>query len=276
MTHKFYRSHSLSKRPEAVFVVVLVCALVGGLNVAPTMAVSEVTIPPVLFATLPHVDNTYPIWVSAEAAISAEGELIAELFHPHLHSRLRSYLQTPPDPAKGCIPVAKLIGDPINPPDRSHLGGAIEHSSVVLLGEVVARDFGFERGLPGQLLAVRPLRTYKGDTRLDHYYFFMPVGRFSAGPYTFCKTDNRYPDPPELGDQVLIMAPTREETGPYLNIEDANSLIVFDEKSEGRYSWQLRLDPGDVGATPGSRRPQISREDILRRIEELAREGSGQ
>lgn len=268
-------TQSLWKRPAAVLSALLVCSITG-LTLVPATEATEVTIPPVLFATLPHVDNTYPIWVSAEAAISTDGDVVTDLFHPHLHSRLQRYLETPTDPTEGCVPVGELIADPINPPDRSHLGGAVEHASVVLLGEVVARDFGFERGLPGQLLAVRPLHTYKGDASLDHYYFFIPVGRFTAGPYTFCKTDNRYPKPPQLGDQVLIMAPTREENGPYLNIEDAKSLIVFNDQGGGRFSWELRLDPEAVGATPESRRPPSSKEELLRRIEELTPGGGGQ
>lgn len=207
-------------------------------------------IPPVVFARLPHRSADHPAFVSASAAFSADGEVNAALFAPSTGAMLGRQLDRV-DPLRDCIVLEEVYVDRVNPPDRSTLPKAVHTAELVLRAEVVSRDYGFETSVPGQLLRVRPVEVYKGEAPLAHYFVFLPVGTFEAGPHRFCKSDYRYPEPPEIGDHVLLLVPelsSKEE--PYLALDSEASIIAVDQDGSVRLPLLFRDEMADDG-TPG-------------------------
>jgi hypothetical protein len=77
---------------------------------SPTAAVrldpqAPTRIPPVLHAHVPGWFADYPVWVSASAAFTPDGELDEDLFLPTLASSLRALLSDPQLRVNGCVPT---------------------------------------------------------------------------------------------------------------------------------------------------------------------------
>lgn len=225
-------------------------------------------IPPVVFARLPHRSADHPAFVSASAAFAADGMVNTALFAPSAGAMLGRQLDRV-DPLRDCIVLDEFYVDRVNPPDRSTLAKAVQTSELILQTEVVSRDYGFESSVPGQLLRVRPVEVFKGEAPLPHYFVFLPVGTFEAGPHRFCKTDYRYPEPPEIGEQVLLLVPevaSREE--PYLALDSEASIIAADEDGTVRLPLPFRDEVAD-GAT-------VELASVVRQIEEAIARGGRQ
>lgn len=184
-------------------------------------------IPPVLFTTLPQVDPAYPTFVAASAAVSSEGEINSDLFHPHAVRSLESLLGA--EPVNGCVELDSVYWELINVPDRSTLRQTADTSQLTIVGRVVGREYGFHFFEAGQLLEVEVEEVIRGEAPLDRYYYFHPVGEFEAGPYRICKSDSRYPDPPQLGDRVVLMVPrpVHNPREPYLELETSEGVVVL-------------------------------------------------
>lgn len=167
-----------------------------------------------------------PVWVSAAAAIDSDGAVNDELFADSLREIIESFFA---QPNKGdCYVVEEIFESRINPPNRSTLALAVESSELVLMGRITAADYGFHFYSPGMLLRIEPSEVLHGRAPLDFYYVFFPVGNFTAGPYRICKSDSRYPRAPQVGDELLIMAPARIRlpNDPFLELEEASSVVV--------------------------------------------------
>jgi hypothetical protein len=184
-------------------------------------------IPPVIFVQLPLRTADFPMFVSSAAAITDEGEFNADLFAPSVLRMLDRYPDRF-DPVAGCIVLEEFYEEWAGSPDRSSIEKAAQTAELVLTVEVVGRDFGFQHMVPGQLLRVRPERVLKGRAPLSHYFIFLPIGTFESGPYKFCKTDSRYPQPPEIGERVLLLVPVvgaSEEH--YLDLRTESSIVTI-------------------------------------------------
>lgn len=183
-------------------------------------------IPPILFARLPHRDPSFPVFVSASTAIDEDGEIDTSLFSEEAVERLERLLAAF-DPASRCIVVEEFYESVVNPPDRSSIEKAARTAALIIVGEVVGRDYGFQHFLPGQVLRMRLERVVKGSAKLDHYLVFLPVGTFTAGPHKFCKTDYRYPKAPELGERVVLFIPAVDSPRePFLDLRSESSIIT--------------------------------------------------
>jgi hypothetical protein len=187
--------------------------------------------PRMLTTKLSHVDQSYPTWVSASTATLADGSLDPALFHPILWRQLQGLLNVPVDPELGCRPVGEVIQSWLAPPDTSSLAATFKSSQRVLRARVVDRDFGFDRGTPGQLFRIERLETFKGAEDLSTLYFFIPVGRFQAGNSEICKSDYRFPHIPTVGEEVVLLIPDAAEGDPLLDLTfDAGLIVLRDEK----------------------------------------------
>lgn len=190
-------------------------------------------IPPVLYSSL--LDSA-PVFVTAEAAIDARGELNTALLDPRAQSVLGNLTSDPwlTRREKDCIEVEEHWVERVNPTDRSSLRKAARTADLVLEAVVLSKDYGFTvAGLPGQLLEVRVEEVLRGPAELDSYFIFMPVGTFRAGPYTFCKSDSRFPAPPSPGDRVLLLIPSVPNPAePFLDLRDEHSLVVIKGSGE--------------------------------------------
>jgi hypothetical protein len=197
-------------------------------------------IPPVLFTTLPQVDPSYPTFVAASAAISSDGKIDSDLFHPHAVRSLESLLAV--ESATGCNELGPVYWELTNVPDRSTLRLAARTSQLTLVGRVVEREYGFHFFEAGQLLSIEVEEVIRGDAPLDRYYYFHPIGDFQAGPYRICKSDSRYPEPPAIGDRVLLMVPrpVTDPSEPYLELETPEGVVVLAADGEIRLPDRFR------------------------------------
>ena len=188
-------------------------------------------IPEVLYSSDPGVQG--PVWVNAAWAINPGGIINEKLFLAPLRGTIESYFAEAP--TGDCYIVEESFEARVDPPDRSSLDRAVRHSGFVFLGRVTEVAYGFHFSIPGKLLRIKPSQVLQGKAFLDAYYIFFPAGEFYAGPYRICKSDSRYPRPPYVGEELLIMVPdTRARTSfdPYLELEEASSVVVIPEAGE--------------------------------------------
>ena len=215
-------------------------------------------ITPIFYSSL---RSSVPTFLSADVTILPDGQLNTDLMDDRARFVMNSILSAHQE---GCVEIEENWIDRVNPPDRSSLGKAVGTSALILEGRVVGRDYGFYQGyVPGQLLEIETEEVLRGNALAKHF-IFVPIGTFTAGPYTFCKTDSRLPEPPDLGDRVLLLIHRLlgpEE--PFLDLYDDSSLIVLPEQGAARLPASLRT----VDA------PGLTRADLL---SEVKRELRGQ
>lgn len=210
--------------------------------------VTESEIPPVLFTTIEKFDPNYPTFVAGGAAFDADGEINRTLFHPHVVENLLTLLREEPV-ADGCHVLGEVHYDEIDLPARFTLEKTIERSPLILIGQVTDQEYGFRGIQAGQLLAVTVEEAIKGAAPLDTYYIFVPVGEFVAGPHRICKHDPNYASPPAVGTRVMVMVPRliRDASEPYLDIANAEGLIVFEEEGAVRLPSRLQREAASAG-----------------------------
>lgn len=209
----------------AIFEALWQPSLLLGEEPPPTTTAGE--IPSVLYADVPaRLDPTYPMWLGAAEVIDASGQVTDQL-PAHLRSTIESLIASPV-PGR-CIEVTEYY-DNYPALQGGTLAEAIDNSEQVLTGVVTARAFGFELDEPGQLLRLDLEEVQKGSTAVDYFYFFVPVGRFWAGPYEICKTDARFPVVPAVGDRIMLLVPGVRNPGEhYLRTSRDASLIILRE-----------------------------------------------
>jgi len=98
---------------------------------------------------------------------------------------------------------------------------------------------------------------------VKRHFVFVPVGDFILDGKRICKTDERFPDPPHVGDNVLLLAPNgpnwqQKQDEPFLDLQDDSGLVTL--RSNSTASLPARFRRG---------RPELSAaraEDILARV----------
>ena len=210
---------------------------------------------------LEFYETDLPVWVSASQAFDKEGKLISSLFRQEKREKLERLLQLPRDPATGCSKVLWIEQEYVDPPNRSSLAAAAESAELVLLGKVVARDFGFERGQMGQMLMVQPVEVIKpaGRTAARAYFVFVPAGRLKFKEHEVCKEDPRVVIP-EIGDEVIVFPRYAPQGEPFLNLEYDGSMLAFE--ADGSVKWPDVMSPSRA-ATPLALH---SRADVLEQL----------
>jgi hypothetical protein len=203
-------------------------------------------IPPILNANWDLIDKTFPTWVSLEAAFTSSGELVETAFNSLSLRYIRGLLSTPVDPAKGCAVYGEVYESWVNPPERHTLQLAVSNSKHIVLGKVLASEIGFDRGTAGTLFLMQPSRIEKGGQLPSKIFFFVPIARFRIAEKDYCKEDSRYPAPPRIGDEVLLLLP-----GPvgasdeFVDLRFETSLIVLPHNGSPRVPTVFRTSETD-------------------------------
>ncbi|HXO41571.1 MAG TPA: hypothetical protein VN999_08995 [Thermoanaerobaculia bacterium] len=231
--------------------------------------------------SLPH--QALPIWAEASVAVSADGEPNPTVWGQE-PTRIHEILTTPADDpiyfngkivryqneqsAPGCRDVGTTYFDYPEPPRRGTVDEAIADSAVAVLGRVTDKAYGFSSGQPGQLFQIEPVRSYGYPLTQARYYFFVPVGRFTVGGVTICKTDERYAEPPDVGSEVFLFVGKPEDTtGVYFFVYSAGDVVPVDPDGS------LRLPPQYTANEQQGTAPRASalrtRSDLLARIQAL-------
>jgi hypothetical protein len=182
-----------------------------------------------------------PIWVDASVAIGPDRSPNHAVFGPET-GLISEFLEKTPDGK--CHQVGEMYVDSAFRAPRATLEEALTHSEVALLGRVTARAFGFYDLMPGQLLQVEPVMSFGSRLTEPRYYFFVPVGRFKVGDAELCKTDTRYPEPPDIGDEVFLFVDKPADlTGTLFHIHTAGDIVPVGAHGVLRFPHQYTDDP---------------------------------
>lgn len=95
----------------------------------------------------------------------------------------------------------------------------------------------------------------------------MPVGRFTVGGVTICKTDGRYAEPPAIGDKVFLFVGKPEDSSG----DDAGDVITV--ALDGALRLPRQYVAGEQRATLRASAPR-SESDLLARIQALRGKGA--
>lgn len=165
-----------------------------------------------------------PIWRSARSVETPDGKLNVEAFGESASIMLSELFASPM--SDGCRHMKEVVIDYIYPSPRHTLDSAIASAQAAIVGRVTGREYGFYSGVPGQLFQVRAERRFTDRTPADYYYFFVPVGDFRAGDVSICKTDEQFAEPPQVGEEVILLtdAPDRKEPS-LLPVRDAGDVL---------------------------------------------------
>ncbi len=205
---------------------------------------------------------TYPVWVDASLVFNQDGSVNTTLVHPQGAREIQAIKAIPP--ANGCTPVGIYFQDILGLLPRTSPEQAVQASRLVILGKVTEKSYGLHVDTPGQLLRVVPEEVIKGRPRnVDAYFVFLPLGTFTMGGLKICKTDSRYPDPPLVGEEVLLFVPFQEEdqAEPYLEIQDGEGIITL--HAGGATSLPKRFQSDKVSTS-------ITRDALLDRVRSAA------
>jgi hypothetical protein len=188
----------------------------------------------------------YPLWIEKSMILSPDRSVNTDLVPPPVAAEIRGLRTTPAE--GGCVRIGSESEDSIGVPPRDTVEEGTRNSRLVVLGKVTERDYGFKAHIPGQLLRVVPEETLRGKPRdVPAYFVFVPVGSFHLGAMPLCKTDDLFADPPQVGEEVILFAPTGpdrhdDEREPFLELEDDKGLVTVhsnDEVSLPR-AWRKR------------------------------------
>lgn len=219
-------------------------------------------IPKVHYVPADAARTKYPVWVDASMVFTKDGGINREYFWRGGIEEVEALLKAPLE--HGCVQAGAIYDDIVGLPPRDSLEQASKNSQLVLLGKVTEIAVGFGYQTPGQLLRVSPQEVIKGKPRnVPAYFVFVPVGDFTLDGKRICKTDERFPDPPHVGDRVLLLVPNgpnwqQKQDEPFLDLQDDSGLVTL--RSDSTASLPARFRRA---------RPELSAEkteDILARV----------
>jgi hypothetical protein len=201
-------------------------------------------------------DSKYPNWVDASMVLNADGSPNTDLLHPSAVRQIKAFRANAT--GNSCLPVGHYFQDAIAPPERNTPEQAARNSRLVLFGTVTEKAFGLAGDQPGQLLRVTPDEIIKGQPRnVPAYFVFLPVGTIKIGNLEICKTDEYYPEPPAVGERVLLFVPDswdwqQNQNDPYLDLMNESGIITIHSDSTvslpKRFRENLRALPAPSGA----------------------------
>jgi len=146
------------------------------------------------------------LWVSAEMLISRNDSLLLAAY-PMIDQRwsaeLAAALEYPPEQ---CLEIGP--GSYASYARLETFSEAVTTAAAIIHGTVVGIAGGFHAGMhPGLLIQVEVQEWVKrksGYPETPYVYFYYPVGDFRLGSIRICKKTPGWPDPPEVGDEVLL------------------------------------------------------------------------
>lgn len=226
--------------------------------------------------------TSFPAWISVRSVVDSTGALDLEALPIGLRASIQRQIESGDYEKQGCIQTLEVsIDQPPGPVKaRSTLGDLARNSIGILSGSVTGIDSGFgSYGTPALLLEIQVEERLKSSDKVadsPSVYFEYPVASFEAGGYRFCKKDSRWPEPPQIGDRVMLF--------PYRQPRDTADLVIvplpdgfemiLQRKGDGPLivPQALRNDPDLVGV----KRLETVRERVTGHLEKSkAPEASG-
>jgi hypothetical protein len=200
------------------------------------------------------VSEALPVWVSAEEAIDAEGNLVASKVGEHSVLMLRDLntMRQRRGSDRAALSTDGCAGYLALPTPEHYRRNATfrdltTEASAVLNGRVVARDEGFFRGIPASLVRISVSTVFRQSpdftTPSQDVYLIYPYANLRVNGSMHC-TRARLPFEPMAGDRVLIFKYLPSASPDAIVIEaDANREVVFENKGRLILPPTLLNDP---------------------------------
>jgi hypothetical protein len=222
----------------------LVAALLSAASLAQPAHSAERPLPMPKTLTLDYAQT--PIWVDASVALTESGAPNPVYFGDEAPQVAALIAKTG---SGECREVGPKFEDAPFPPRRGSLDEAVGDSQVALFGRIVDKAFGFYSDVPAELLQVEPIHSFGLKLAQPRYYFSVPIARFRIGGTEVCKTDPRFAEPPEVGDEVFLFVP-RPEGSPaiLLPVIDPGDIVPVN------HDGSLRLPPQYADHEAGGKR----------------------
>jgi hypothetical protein len=157
-----------------------------------------------------------PVWVSAEAALDAAGDLRSDIIASHKAIELRRRLERnaatkgtriESEAADGCDTTTSYVSPHFS--STASADDLVKNSRYIFSGSVTDLRQGFYFGSPGTLLAVRPKQWLKHETEAvieRPIYIFFSQAKIKTPHGTICSTPVPRVPRPSVGDEILIFA----------------------------------------------------------------------
>jgi hypothetical protein len=200
--------------------------LFASLSAMAARALEKDDVAPMPQTLFDRFDARRPVFLEASLVIGEGGRLKPDApLRQSAERNLRDFLNQ--TRINGCVSVHEVFYDYINTPHRTGLASTIDSADFIVESRVVNKSYGFLDGVPGQLLRIRTVAMRKGDksSARELYYFFIPVADFTTNGVHFCKTDERYTDPPQIGDEVFVFGQHDFVTDQYINTIDEKGFL---------------------------------------------------
>jgi hypothetical protein len=168
--------------------------------------------------------RAHPIWISADAAASEQGDLRWQFFSPSEAGNLRGFLawneELKSKPANAqehgasddqatdleCpIALATSDQDRIDPKPNDSLSHLAEQAIAIYSGRIESISQGFFDGIPSSLLRVRTMEAFRSSPLIDEEEVLIPYpyARFKIGDRSFCGGSSAIYRP-AVEDRVLV------------------------------------------------------------------------
>jgi len=151
-------------------------------------------------------DRIGGLWLSADMLVSRYGGLLLaqhELLDQSWGDELSAALE---NQSEECLEIGPGSYASYSRPET--FSDAVTMAAAIIHGIVTGIAGGFYAGMhPGLLIQVEVqewVRRRPGYPEAPYVYFYYPVGDFRVGSIRICKRAPRWPDPPEVGDEVLL------------------------------------------------------------------------
>ena len=147
------------------------------------------------------IPGQLPFWIPADYLLDESGRP-SELLRSSAQTLLMDVMQQ----SRGdCFPSRHPF-PAFNVEGRQTLKSVAKHADWIFTARVIRREAGFQQVFPGLMLEVAPLKVFKGpEDRLDSQYVFFPGGEVHFGDWKICHSDARYPEVPDLGDELILL-----------------------------------------------------------------------
>lgn len=219
----------------------------------------------------------HPAWISARAALNSKGELDFQALPRDLARSIQRQIESGDYEKQGCIQTLEVQIDPLPGPVKAKgtLEDLAKNSIDILYGTVTDIDSGFgSHGTPALLLEVEVAERIKHSAEIaDSAYLYLeyPVANFEAGGYRFCKKDRRWPEPPGIGDRVMIFpySPPVDEAGQVIAPSPDGFEVIGERKGAGALLMPQALR--DLPDFTGVKQLDTVRERMAEHIQRITR-----
>ncbi|MEM8962149.1 MAG: hypothetical protein AAGD38_11770 [Acidobacteriota bacterium] len=158
-------------------------------------------------ATLGSLSTGHPFWVRADLVFQRSGEVESSLLDSSLSKTLEARLGL--FTQGNCIDQKLLTVVNTNVPEVrwNSLEEAIDKTPNIIKGKVLDAAPGLLSESLGTLARLGEIEFLKKHPLLDassEYFLHIATARFDVDGDTFCVEDPRLPDPPNIGDEVIV------------------------------------------------------------------------